>query len=372
MAARATPLLVLSLGGEMAYVLEQRLKAQQVEEAKKAVVLRDILQSLFNPAFLEALFREQAVGTFAETQSLFWKIAHSSIMRLNPSSMEKLYVLMIMGFKHQAMHCVAPQDLCDLALTHMEAISGMVDDKEVRANIAATEKKLEGLRGSLSNGQWEMLRQAILRFVQDQRTKISVLLDKSLQSKAGVMRLPEPGSERQGGGKRARLGGNMYAVGEKEAGSMAGGRAEGEGAPKTSTPAKATTPEMLSSGAVERKEADQLKLDAEVLSATDNTVVSGELNALASLIAPAQETGDNFKLRLFADEDTAAPSPAASGSGAEPDTTITLATGASSHRAGLDSLVASLSVAPAAPAAGAAPSAPEDDLDLLDLLDAAS
>ena len=146
---------------------------------------------------------------------------------------------------------------------------------------------------------------------------------------------------------------------------------EGEGAPKTSTPAKAT-PEMLSSGAVERKEADQLKLDAEVLSATDNTVVSGELNALASLIAPAQETGDNFKLRLFADEDTAAPSPAASGCGVEPDTTITLATGASSHRAGLDSLVASLSVAPAAPAAGAAPSAPEDDLDLLDLLDAAS
>ena len=368
MAARAAPLLVLSLGCEMAYVLEQRLKAQQVEEAKKALVLRDILQSLFNPAFLEALFREQAVGTFAETQSLFWKIAHSSIMRLNPSSMEKLYVLMIMGFKHQAMHCVAPQDLCDLALTHMEAIREMVDDKDVRANIAATEKKLEGLRGSLSNGQWEMLRQAVLRFVQDQRTKISVLLDKNLQSKAGVMRLPEPGSERHGGGKWARLGGNMYATGEKEAGATAGGRAEGEGAPKTSTPAEASTPEMLSSGAVERREADQLKLDAEALSATDNTIVSGELNALASLIAPAQETGDNFKLRLFADEDTAAPSPAASGSGAEPDT-ITLASGASSHRAGLDSLVASLSVAPAAPAAGAAPSAPEDDL--LDLLDAA-
>ena len=119
----------------MAYVLDQRLKAQQVEAPKKGMVLRDILQALFSRDFLQALFKEQPVGAFAETQSLFWKIAHSSIMRLNPSSMEKLYVLMVMGFKHQAMRCVAPEELCDLVLNHLEAIKELVDDKVTKFQI---------------------------------------------------------------------------------------------------------------------------------------------------------------------------------------------------------------------------------------------
>jgi len=375
MALRAAPVLVLSLGCEMAYVLDQRLKAQQVEERKKGMVLRDILQALFSPDFLQALFKEQPMGAFAETQSLFWKIAHSSIMRLNPSSMEKLYVLMVMGFKHQAMRCVAPQELCDLVLTHMETVKGLVDDKDVLECIAATEKRLEGFWDSLSNGQWEMLRQAVLRFVQDQRTKISVLLDKGLQSKAGVMRLPEPDADGQGPGKRARLGGNMYAGADQPAPVAATGRGEVEGEPKA--PTAVATGEAPSAVAARtsslpgRREVDRTSLDAEVVSATDNAVVSGELNALASLIAPQKETGDNFKLRLFDDDPGAGPSssrPAPSGSGGDGGDTITLAAGASSHRAGLDSLVASLTVEPAA-APAAAPAAPEDDL--LDLLDSA-
>ena len=94
----------------------------------------------------------------------------------------------------------------------------------------------------------------------------------------------------------------------------------------------------------------------------------GELNALTSLIAPAKETGENFKLRLF-DEDSAsagASRPAAGGNGGRAES-ITLAAGATSHCAGLDSLVASLADAPPKP--GAAPASPEDDL--LDLLDSA-
>jgi hypothetical protein len=372
MALRAAPVLVLSLGCEMAYVLDQRLKAQQVEDRKKGMVLRDILQALFSPDFLQALFKEQPVGAFAETQSLFWKIAHSSIMRLNPSSMEKLYVLMVMGFKHQAMRCVAPQELCDLVLTHLKTVKELVDDQGVLESIVATEKKFEGYRDSLSNGQWEMLRQAVLRFVQDQRTKISVLLDKGLQSKAGIMRLPEPGADGQGPGKRARLGGNMYAGADQPAPPAATGRGEVEGEPKAPTAvALGEAPSAAAahtSSLPDRREADRPALDPEVVSATDNAVVSGELNALASLIAPEKETGDNFKLRLFDDDSGAGPSssrPAPSGSGGGGGDTITLAAGASSHRAGLDSLVASLTVAPAA----RAPAAPEDDL--LDLLDSA-
>lgn len=37
----------------------------------------------------------------SSTREIFNKLAHSSIMRLNESSMDKLYDLMTMGFKHQ-------------------------------------------------------------------------------------------------------------------------------------------------------------------------------------------------------------------------------------------------------------------------------
>ena len=140
------------------------------------------------------------------------------------------------------MRCVALQDLCDLVLTHMGAAQEMVDNKGVLANVTATEKKLDSFRGSLSNGNWKMLRQAVLRFVQDQWTKISILLDKGLQNKAGIMRLPKPGEESQGPGKWTRLGGNMYAGANQEAPPATSGRGGGEGGPKPPAPAAGETP----------------------------------------------------------------------------------------------------------------------------------
>jgi hypothetical protein len=51
--------------------------------------------------FIRELFKPQEMYTSSSTREIFNKLAHSSIMRLNESSMEKLYDLMTMGFKHQ-------------------------------------------------------------------------------------------------------------------------------------------------------------------------------------------------------------------------------------------------------------------------------
>lgn len=46
---------------------------------------------MYTPLFLEELFKPQEVYSAAATKQIFEKLAHSSIMRLNKTSMDKLY-----------------------------------------------------------------------------------------------------------------------------------------------------------------------------------------------------------------------------------------------------------------------------------------
>lgn len=43
------PMVVLNMGGEMVYILHQRLNAQKVEADKKSAVLRDVICTMFAP-----------------------------------------------------------------------------------------------------------------------------------------------------------------------------------------------------------------------------------------------------------------------------------------------------------------------------------
>ncbi|CAN0531967.1 unnamed protein product, partial [Ectocarpus sp. 8 AP-2014] len=47
-------------------------------------------------------------------------------MRLNESSMSKLFDLVTMGVKYQALSCAQPQQLLQVTLNHLETIKQMV------------------------------------------------------------------------------------------------------------------------------------------------------------------------------------------------------------------------------------------------------
>jgi hypothetical protein len=80
----AMPWIVLNLGGEMIYVLEQRLKAQAVPPGKAARVLQDVAATLLDRSFLEEkLFVPQETYSLPSTRKIFERLAHSSIMRLS-------------------------------------------------------------------------------------------------------------------------------------------------------------------------------------------------------------------------------------------------------------------------------------------------
>ena len=98
------PVVVCNLGSEMIYILEQRLRAQSITSEKSVKVLHDVVKSMFDPTFVSELFKPQEVYSQRATRQIFDKLAHSSIMRLSESSMDKLYDLMTMGMEEPPMH----------------------------------------------------------------------------------------------------------------------------------------------------------------------------------------------------------------------------------------------------------------------------
>lgn len=77
----------------MLYILEQRLQAQAINVDKSKRVLQDVISTMFAAEFVEELFKPQEIYTNAATRKIFDRLAHSSIMRLNETSMDKLYDL---------------------------------------------------------------------------------------------------------------------------------------------------------------------------------------------------------------------------------------------------------------------------------------
>lgn len=52
MALRAMPFVIVNLGGEMIYILEQRLRAQSIPPEKAVKVLHDVVKTMFSTKFI--------------------------------------------------------------------------------------------------------------------------------------------------------------------------------------------------------------------------------------------------------------------------------------------------------------------------------
>jgi hypothetical protein len=53
-------------------------------------VIQDIVRTMYNSRFVSELFKAQEMYSAQSTRQIFDRIAHSSIMRLSESSMDKV------------------------------------------------------------------------------------------------------------------------------------------------------------------------------------------------------------------------------------------------------------------------------------------
>ena len=171
----AMPLLIINMGGEMAYILQQRLVAQKIPESKSFKVLHDVIRTMYNKKFITALFSPQPVYTNKSVRQVFDRLAHSSIMRLNENSMDKLFDLMSMGFKYQIIRCIGPEQFMDITMNHLDNLFGMVKEEGVIALLDNAKSLVLDTYSNMSQGNLYLLKQTLYGFFEDRKVKVGTI-----------------------------------------------------------------------------------------------------------------------------------------------------------------------------------------------------
>lgn len=179
----------------MLYILDQRLRAQSIPEEKSKKVLHDIISSMFNKRFMDELFKPQDAYSKKAMRTVFDRLAHASIMRLNTASMDKLYDLMTMALKYQVLLSMSPRDVLLITLNHMDTVRKFVEGNDhVMEQVDNVYKLLYQNYASLSLSQFQLIRQSLLAFLQDLHIRVSIFLKDKVQNTNGKFVLPIDGA----------------------------------------------------------------------------------------------------------------------------------------------------------------------------------
>ncbi|XP_034748526.1 protein OSCP1a isoform X2 [Etheostoma cragini] len=194
MSERTLPLVFINLGGEMLYILDQRLHALNTSDDNSEKVMNDIVGTMFGKNFMEELLKPQQLYSHRTMKTVLTRLAHASIMRLNPASMDRLYELMVMAFKYQVLLCPRPKDLLLITYNHIDTIREFVKDTPVVGNkVDETHRKIIEIYSSLPEGEFQLLRQTLLIFFQDMHVRVSLFLKNQLQNPNGRFALSTSG-----------------------------------------------------------------------------------------------------------------------------------------------------------------------------------
>jgi hypothetical protein len=150
-------------------------------------VLADVVRTMYSTKFVAELFKPQEVYTNRATRQIFDRLAHSSIMRLNKNSMDKLYDLMTMGFKYQMLRSICPAQLLHVTLNHLEALKRIVAEPSVEELVDAAIRQSVELYSRLPLGELASLHLTLARFFQDRRVKVSLFLQDGIQNMDGTI-----------------------------------------------------------------------------------------------------------------------------------------------------------------------------------------
>ncbi|XP_033981364.1 protein OSCP1a [Trematomus bernacchii] len=194
MSMRTLPLVFINLGGEMLYILDQRLQALNTSEDNSEKVMNGIVGAMFSKDFMDELLKPQQLYSHRTLKTVLTRIAHASIMRLNPASMDRLYELMVMAFKYQIFLCPRPKDLLLITYNHIDTIRELVKDTPVVVNqVDETHRKIIEVYSSLPEGEFQLLRQTLLIFFQDMHIRVSLFLKILVQNPNGRFALSTSG-----------------------------------------------------------------------------------------------------------------------------------------------------------------------------------
>ncbi|XP_058791717.1 protein OSCP1 [Phymastichus coffea] len=179
----ATPILYINMGGEMLYVLQQRLQTQKISPDKTIQVLNEVIFALLNPKQLELIWVKGPLMGLGQLRPILERVVLSSIMKLDANSMAKLFDLMIMMVKYQLTTATGPRELILSSLNHLDAIRDMAaTDSSLGDLVDACHRRVLDTYGQMMHKQVWQIRTECLHELQHHNVRVSILLRLGMQN----------------------------------------------------------------------------------------------------------------------------------------------------------------------------------------------
>ncbi|XP_065368695.1 protein OSCP1 [Calliphora vicina] len=188
---RANVFIMVNLGCEMLFVIDQRLKAQQIALDKSIQVIHDVTAVLLEPKFIDSLIvgsTQPSAQLLTEDHCKFMlkDIATCSLMRLDDVSMDKLWNLMTMIYKWQLFQTKQQYHLMDITFRHLQAIGNFYPDEKRSMLIDFTKNTLLDFWNSCTDEEQESVYRTNKAWLELFNTKISLLIRLGFQALDGT------------------------------------------------------------------------------------------------------------------------------------------------------------------------------------------
>ena len=122
-------------------------------------------------------------------------LAHSSIMRLNSTSMNKLFELMLMTLKLQILRTRYPEEIYQIVLNHFICVIEIMktvdpNDNNLINMVNNSKENFLKIYGELNPYDYIILKSVVLRFLQGKNVKVSIFIQENLQDSNSILYLP--------------------------------------------------------------------------------------------------------------------------------------------------------------------------------------
>ncbi|XP_017069460.1 protein OSCP1 [Drosophila eugracilis] len=187
---RANVFILVNLGCEMLYVIDQRLKAQQIAQDKSIQVIHDVTTVLLEPKFINSLLEgskhnNAQLLTADHCKFMLNDIATCSLMRLDEQSMSKLWNLMTMVYKWQLFVSRHRHHLLEITFRHLDAVNRLYADAKINMLIDFTKNTLLDFWNASGEEAQLSIYQTNRAWLQCFNTKISLLIRLGFQAMDG-------------------------------------------------------------------------------------------------------------------------------------------------------------------------------------------
>lgn len=186
----ANTLVYVNLGSEMIYILNNRIKALDIDEAKRISILCQIAQTLYGNEENDKLLRDcQSTLSIDSIYNLLHKVCHKSVITLDSVSFAKMIEMIVMALKKDVLLMKNNFGLFHVTVNHLTCVDSLLKRKDITLT---TRQKVENLVSEMKPYDFYLVKKDILNLLVFKHSKISIYLRDNIQANDGHFSVKPP------------------------------------------------------------------------------------------------------------------------------------------------------------------------------------